>query len=62
MHFYSMFAQFRSKVVANITNIFENKDDRVDCIVGRSVIMISIGKMLEKCKEVGDTFGFQSDL
>lgn len=43
MHFDGMFAKFRREVIANISNILEDKYDRVDSIIRGTMVVISIG-------------------
>jgi hypothetical protein len=43
-----MLAKFRSEVVTNIPYIFKDENDVVDSIVRRTVIVVSVGKMLKE--------------
>ena len=43
-----VFSQFGSKIFADVSYIFENENDIVNSVIWRTVIMISIGQVLEK--------------
>ena len=51
-------SQLRCKELRNVCDVLENDNDRVDCIVLRSVVVIGVGQVLEQSQKVSDTFYF----
>ena len=57
-----MLTQLRGEEPRYIRYVLKNDDNRVHCIILRSVIMIRICQMLEKSQEIGDALDLVGDL
>ena len=55
----SVLSELGGKVVANVTHVFEDEDNRVYCIVGWAVVVVGVGEVLEQGEEVSDAFNFK---
>jgi hypothetical protein len=55
-------AQFGREIVADVADVLEDEDDGVDRVVGRAVVVVGVGQVLEEGEEVGDALGLQGYL